>query len=75
MLCSENCLGGKLYFCPCKFCTFGDDLTNVHKNTCGGEEKVKRNLKERDRVEDQNVDKKIILKGLLKNWMGGNGTD
>lgn len=47
----------------------------MHKNTCGGEEKVKRNLKERDRVEDQNVDKKIILKGLLKNWMGGNGTD
>ena len=70
MLCSENCLGWKLYFCPCKFCTFGDGLTNVHKSTCGGEEEVKRSLKERDRVEDQNVDRTIILKGVLKKLDG-----
>jgi hypothetical protein len=37
---------------------------------CDGEEKVWRNLKERERVEDQNVDRKIILKGVLKELDG-----
>ena len=42
----------------------------MHKIMCDGEEKVRRNLKERESVEDQNVDRKIILKGVLKQ-LGG----
>jgi hypothetical protein len=32
-------------------------------------------MKERDCVEDLNVDRKIILKEVLKNWLAGNGPD
>jgi hypothetical protein len=42
----------------------------VDKSTCGGEKTAYRNLKERDCVEDQNVDRKIILKEVLKKLVG-----